>query len=183
MSSYTNPVNFGDIIKAITFCCKPSVIVEFGILNGFSLQAFIDATSEQTLIEAYDIFEEFNGNGADFDTIRSRFQQPNVTIKRGDFFKVHGKLEYADIIHVDIANNGDVYEFAIEHYLPKIRQGGFLILEGGSIQRDQVEWMVKYNKPKIQPVIQKYMKTYDICTIGEFPSLTVIRKNNIKLYE
>ena len=78
------------------------------------------------------------------------------------------------MIHIDIANNGDTYEDAIKHYLPKLSPTGIMILEGGSAQRDEVEWMNKYNKPKIYPVIQKYSKDYIIKTIGNIPSLTFI---------
>ena len=79
-----------------------------------------------------------------------------------------------DMIHIDIANNGDTYEDAIKHYLPKLSPTGIMILEGGSAQRDEVEWMVKYNKPQIYPILQKYSQIYNIKTIGSFPSITLI---------
>ena len=47
-----------------------------------------------------------------------------------------------------------------------------MIMEGGSEQRDNVEWMIKYNKPQIQPVIKKY----GLNVIGTFPSITIIKK-------
>ena len=51
-----------------------------------------------------------------------------------------------------------------------------MIMEGGSNTRDNIEWMVKYNKPKIEPVIQKYKNNFDITVIGDFPSITLITK-------
>ena len=82
-----------------------------------------------------------------------------------------------DIIHIDIANNGDVFEYAIKNYLPKLCENGILLLEGGSIERDKVEWMSKYNKPLIEPVIKKHIKNnLNIQVIGSFPSITIIRK-------
>ena len=81
-----------------------------------------------------------------------------------------------DIIHIDIANNGDVYDYALKHYLPKLTDNGILLLEGGSTERDEVEWMNKYNKPKINPVLKKYENEYSITVIGNFPSLTIIQK-------
>ena len=53
-------------------------------------------------------------------------------------------------------------------------ENGIMIMEGGSEQRDNVEWMIKYNKPKIQPVIKKY----GLNVVGTFPSITII-KNKI----
>ena len=40
-SSYKSNVNFGDIISSVTFGLNPKKIVEFGILNGFSLENFV----------------------------------------------------------------------------------------------------------------------------------------------
>tara|TARA_B110000037_G_scaffold200056_1_gene240346 strand:+ start:1668 stop:1847 length:180 start_codon:yes stop_codon:yes gene_type:complete len=57
----------------------------------------------------------------------------------------------------------------------------FFIFEGGSKERDEVEWMNKYNKQKINPVIEKYKKNYSITTIGELHSLTIIKKYNYLL--
>ena len=96
--------------------------------------------------------------------------------KYGDYYELHNNIpnNSIDIIHIDIANNGEVYEYAIQNYLPKLSSKGVLILEGGSKDRDEVEWMNKYNKPKIQPIIEKYSKIYTIKNIGNHPSLTLI---------
>ena len=55
-SSYNNKINFGDIISTITFMKKPQQIVECGILEGYSLSKFIESSSSNTSIYAYDIF-------------------------------------------------------------------------------------------------------------------------------
>ena len=51
-----------------------------------------------------------------------------------------------------------------------------MILEGGSIERDSVEWMVKYDKPRIQPILQKYSDSVRIEVIEDYPSITLISK-------
>ena len=51
-----------------------------------------------------------------------------------------------------------------------------MILEGGSLSRDSVEWMVKYQKPMIQPVLQKYSNSVRIEVIEDYPSITLISK-------
>ena len=58
----------------------------------------------------------------------------------------------------------------------KLTKNGVIIMEGGSSERDNIEWMIKYNKPKILPVINKYKSQYDIKTIGNIPSITLIKK-------
>ena len=47
-----------------------------------------------------------------------------------------------------------------------------MILEGGSEERDNINWMIKYNKTKIQPIIKKN----NIKVIGSFPSITLFKK-------
>ena len=50
-------------------------------------------------------------------------------------------------------------------------------MEGGSDERDNIEWMNKYNKPKIKPVLQEFASKFNIKTIGNMPSITLITKN------
>ena len=172
-SSYNNKVTFGDILNSIVFTLNPKKIVEIGILEGCSLECFAESSNSDTIIQAYDIFEEFNGNHANRENLVSRFKKyNNVTINYGDFYEVHKDISNIDIIHIDIANNGDVFEYAVNNYLPKLSENGIMIMEGGSEQRDNVEWMIKYNKPKIQPVIKKY----GLKVVGTFPSITIIKK-------
>lgn len=47
-----------------------------------------------------------------------------------------------------------------------------MILEGGSKERDEVYWMNKYNKEKINP----YLENLNVKIIGQNPSMTLIRK-------
>ena len=74
---------YNNVFKALAFCIKPTKIVEFGILEAYSLLAWIEATEIDTEIEAYDIFEDFPYNGASHADITERFNtHTNVTIKR-----------------------------------------------------------------------------------------------------
>ena len=130
---------------------------------------------KDTSIEAYDIFEEFNGNHAKKDKLVSSFKDyNNVSINYGNFYEVYKNINNVDIIHIDIANNGDVYEYAVKNYLPKLSDNGILLMEGGSEERDNVKWMIKYKKPQIQPIIKKY----GFKVIGTFPSISILRKTN-----
>lgn len=174
-SSYKNDLNYGDLLETITFIQKPESILEIGILDGFSLKCFADNSDIETKIDAYDIFDEFNGNHGNKEQLTESFKEyNNVSIRYGDFYELDKSEDKYDMIHIDIANNGDVYEFSINNYLPKLNKNGLLLLEGGSEKRDNVEWMIKYKKPKIQPVLEKYRDRMNIKTIGEIPSLTLI---------
>lgn len=173
-SSYTNTdINYGDILSSITFAQSPKTIVEIGILDGYSLSKFVDASSTSTMVHAYDIFDEFNGNAASKDELLDTFRDhPNVTIDYGDFYKLHTIIPgNIDIIHIDIANDGDVYDYAIKNYMNLLSPTGMLILEGGSKERDEVEWMTKYNKTSINPLLSQLNHV----TLGSVPSMTLIR--------
>ena len=177
MSSYESKLDFGDIINTMTFIKNPQKIIEFGVLEGYSLDKFIESSSKNCIINAYDIFDDFNGKHSDYSIIKKYSDIDRVNVERGDFYKLHSSIpdKSIDILHVDIANNGDVYEFVFENYLTKMADNGIIILEGGSEERDSVYWMKKYNKPLIQPVIRKYSKDYDIHIVGNFPSMTIVR--------
>lgn len=178
-SSYKNNLDYKDIFDTLCFLKNPQKIVEIGILDGYSLKAMADNVSSSCQIDAYDIFEEFNGNGANKEKLSQTFSAyKNVNIQYGDFYKVIDNLydESIDILHIDIANNGEVFEFALTNYIKKIKRDGVIILEGGSKERDEVEWMNKYNKPKITPILNKYKDDFKIKIIGSLPSLTIILK-------
>ena len=52
------------------------------------------------------------------------------------------------------------------------------LLEGGSVERDNVYWMKKYNKPKIVSAIEEIKKTHNVYTIDDHPSITFITKKS-----
>jgi predicted O-methyltransferase YrrM len=176
-SSYTNE-KFSKVLRAICLVKNPTKIVEFGILDGYSLDCFIESTGENCQIDAYDLFEEFPYNSSEFNSINQKYKESRVSIMKGDLFFSGNELldNSIDIIHVDIANDGDVYEYCIDNLIKKLKKDGVLILEGGSEERDNIEWMVKFNKRKIREVLYKYSDEYKIKVFNEFPSLTLISK-------
>jgi len=180
MSSYEKNDFYSDFSQII-LKINPQLIVEFGILDGYSLDAFVDCRNEVCEIHAYDLFDDFPFNAADFSTIQKIYGHfKNIKIEKLDFYKGvdRYKDESIDILHVDIANNGDVYKFAIENYMKKIKKGGVMLLEGGSKERDEVEWMNKFSKRKINPYIESIKDNFDISIIEKFPSVTIIKNKS-----
>lgn len=171
-------ITYGEFVKLIVQITNPSKIVEIGILDGYSLESFANAATKTTEIFAYDLFDKFDGNHSNEEILLQKFNGfDNVKILHGDFYNLHNSIGDADIIHIDIANNGDVFQHTINNYYPKMKKGGIIIFEGGSEDRDDVEWMNKYKKTKINPAIQKYIAHgYNIKIYGSFPSITVIKK-------
>ena len=173
-SSYINKdLDYGEIIKTICYLIQPKLIIEFGILEGYSLDKFIENTNNNTIIKAYDIFDKFNGNHANFLNLIKKYKNfENVEIIEKNFYEYERIPNNIDILHIDIANDKTVYDYAIKNYLPKLSNSGVIILEGGSKERDEVYWMNKYNKDKINP----YLKNLNVKIIGKNPSMTIIRK-------
>jgi len=168
--------NYDKVFQSICFTLKPQRIVEFGILEGYSLDSFVKYGGD-AIIEANDLFDEFPYNAADHGFVTNKYKDnSNVFINKKNFYDAVEDYEdnSIDILHIDIANNGDVFEFAIQNYLPKVC--GVMILEGGSLERDNVEWMRKYDKPTIQPVLQKYSDNVRIEVLDDYPSITLISK-------
>ncbi len=180
-SSYLNKIDYSDIFATLLFNQPLTTdIVEIGVLDGYSLEAMANNVPISTNIKAYDIFEEFNGNSSNKKYLENKFSKySNVSINYGDFYNLHSTIkdQSLDILHIDIANNGDVVEYIFANYMDKLKSNGILIMEGGSNERDNVEWMIEYNKPKINPVLKKYSSDYHIKTIGTIPSITIIRRN------
>jgi predicted O-methyltransferase YrrM len=181
-SSYKKAeLNYGHFFQFLIGFHKPKVIVEFGILEGFSLMNMVVAGNnlpKEPNITAYDIFEKFNGNHAKPEIIEKFKNYQNVSIKEGDFFKIYKEIpnNSIDIIHIDIENTGDVYKFAVENYLNKLTLGGFMILEGGSVERDSIDWMSKYEKSKIRDFLEHHHTyNFEYITISIFPSITIIK--------
>ena len=152
---------------------RPVSILEIGLLDGYSLELFEKYTLKSTQIKGVDIFEDYKFKNADKDYLIQKFiNYKNVTIENGDFFTYYKKKEEYDLIHIDISNDGDIYKFAIENYLNLANKA--LLLEGGSQDRDKVEWMIKYNKTPINKYLKKISSDLDFKIIEKFPSMTII---------
>ena len=88
-----------------------------------------------------------------------------------------------DYLHVDISNDGDVFRRTFATWGPRVRR--VILLEGGSSQRDRVEWMVRYGKPPIVPAIDDIRRAHpewSIAVLEPYPSLTVaVRSDGSRL--
>ena len=179
MKSSYKENHYGNVFKALAISTKPRRIVEFGILEAYSLTIWAESCPETTQISAYDIFEDFPYNAADYKNIVDKFKAyNNISINRANFFGTEDVFKDGeiDILHIDIANDGDVYKYAIDYYMQKVSSQGVCILEGGSESRDNVYWMKEFNKTKIKPVIEKEIERtkYDILVLEDYPSVTLI---------
>jgi predicted O-methyltransferase YrrM len=183
--------NLGRTLEIMTLGYKPRLIVECGILDGYSLYHFAKATksnSESNYFDghviAYDLFEDYkfkHGNAIDvYNMLKHEGVTDYATILQGDAYKVHESYEEGeiDLLHIDIANDGNTFLKMFELWASKISRFGRIVFEGGSQERDRVGWMKKYNKRSIRSVLPKLTKNkkWQVTVIKEWPSLTVMKR-------
>jgi predicted O-methyltransferase YrrM len=81
-----------------------------------------------------------------------------------------------DFLHIDISNDGKTYRWAMAAFRDLIKPGGIMVLEGGTIERDHVPWMKKYNKQPIAPVLAESNSAWIWYTEPHFPGMTVFTR-------
>ena len=193
MSSYKKN-NYGLVLGNIVLKNKPACLVELGVLHGYSTSFIAQALKEIKKLtgvsgrfDAYDLFEDYPYKHGVQTIVQTMLRENEVdgfvNLYKGDAYKVHKNYQdkQVDFLHVDISNNGQVVRDILELWHNKIRHGGIIVFEGGSEERDNIEWMKKYNKSSIKkeletnPIIAKH---YTYTVHNPFPSITVLIKNN-----
>jgi hypothetical protein len=139
--------NLGKTLYNLVLQHRPKKIVEFGSLNGYSAICMAMALDEigEGKIESYDLFEDYEFKHGKVTECNHNAQKYGVdkyiTFLHGDIWKYKGS---ADMFHVDISNDGDIIKEVRKKLFKK-----FVVFEGGSQERDEVEWMQKYRKSPI----------------------------------
>lgn len=174
----------------------PSLVVECGVLDGYSTfniawalrHNFVNRGIQSNFI-AYDLWEGYEYKHGYFDEVATMLRKNGllnhyVNLHYGDAFQVHGNFQdrTVDFLHMDISNDGEKLYRTIDLWGPKISQGGIIAFEGGSLERDNIEWMKKFDKEPMQPVLTKIIeddplgKYWSFQIFTEFPSLTLLFK-------
>lgn len=163
-------------------------ILELGVLDGYStLFLGLAAKGYNGSVVSVDIFESYPYNHADEQETRARIARAGlasaVTIDRtlAENFVQICQHEAYDVVHVDISNDGDIFFWAICKVVPLLKIGGIMIFEGGSAERDQVDWMKKYNKRPINSLLacgeaDCMWPDLKISVIDIFPSITIVER-------
>jgi hypothetical protein len=184
--------NLGQVLKAYIMAFRPRHAVELGVLDGYStyhiaegIKHIKDTENWAPLFDSYDLFEDYQYNHGSQQEVQNMLDSKSlgafVKLQKGDAYEVYKKYGdmSIDFMHVDISNTGEVLKKFIELWHPKIANRCIILFEGGSEERDNVEWMVKYNMPPIKkeidsnPIINKY---YIVGTYYQFPSITMLMR-------
>lgn len=191
-SSYAEN-NLGRVIYNQVISCKPSLCVEIGVLDGYSSFHIASALKfleekgvlKNPILESYDLFDDYKYNHGNMKSVKKFLTELNLEkyfkLFKADAFTVHERYEDYSVpfLHVDISNDGNVLSRIIEKWNSKIAKDGIIVFEGGSKERDEIEWMKKYNKKSIREEIKKnktLKSSYVWKTHNAFPSITVMKK-------
>ena len=64
----------------------------------------------------------------------------------------------------------------LKYLVPLSKTNKLLMLEGGSKDRDKVDWMINFTKRPINPYLEKISNNLNVEIIQKYPSMTLIRK-------
>jgi hypothetical protein len=172
--------DYGSIFYALIRALNPTRAVEIGIFQGFSLLSAAAALRDNGAgrIAGHDLFDAYPYRHADKEQVSRQIAASGLerwaVTHCCDERHVHERYNTVDYLHVDVSNNGDTYRRVFEQWSRKVRQ--VILLEGGSAERDQVDWMRRYDKPAIGPALAEIGERYpnwSLTVLQPFPSLTI----------
>ena len=184
--------NYGKVFENLVYAFTPQICVELGVLDGYStlhIAKGIDHVGKvldhRSHLFSYDLFHDYPYKHSIEKDVELMLEKnkvlQHVDLIHGDAYNAYKDFSDVSIclVHIDISNDGDVLKKMVELWYPKLTWGGMIVFEGGSEERDNVDWMVKYNKPKIKPELESNKlinSKFLYGTYNMFPSLTILIK-------
>lgn len=178
-SSYRDH-EYGAFFYALVRCLKPRRCVELGVLQGYSLIAAARALRDnrEGRIDGFDLFEDYPYTSEPcartVERIRSAGLRDWAEVHRTEADSVSADLDKVDYLHVDLSNDGDRFRQVFAIWSAKVEQ--VIVLEGGGKLRDEVDWMIRHQRPPIAPAIDELRRNHPgwrISVLEPYPSLTV----------
>lgn len=173
--------NYGDFFYSLMRVYQPEKVVELGTKAGFSayhLARGLKANGRGSL-DCYDLWENYEFNSVPQSVAEENLKKFKdiIRYKLRNVIGVDKTYKSVDILHVDVGNEGEILDNIIPKWIGKTRQ--LIIIEGGSSERDKVEWMIKFKKIPIKKWLEDFARRrgdIEYFTIEPFPSITVIKK-------
>lgn len=173
--------NYGDFFYALMRVYQPEKVVELGTKAGFStchMARGLMANGKGT-IDCYDLWENYEFNSVPKSLAEGNLKgfKKIITFKSANAIGVDKAYQAIDILHIDLGNEGGILEKIVPLWIDKVRQ--VIVIEGGSVERDRVEWMIKFKKIPIRKWLEDFATSIgdiEYFTIEPFPSVTIIRK-------
>ena len=181
--------NYGNVFRALILGHKPKIVVECGVLDGYSTiniahaLRFNYSMGIESEFYAYDLWEEYEYKHGELEEVKNMLidQDLNdyVMLNEGDAFDIADVFNdvSVDFLHMDISNNGHKLLKTLKVWGDKISKDGMIAFEGGSEERDNVEWMIKFDFPSIREELINNPEVSDnwhIQIFKRFPSMTLL---------
>ena len=170
--------NLGKSLYEVVMDLKPKKIVEFGVLYGYSTISMAEALKalNQGKIFAYDLWDDFSGEHTTIDVAQKNINDYQVaelvTLGKKDLADWLLEPEPFDLVHIDVLNTGDTIVAAYKGLEEMLKKGSAILFEGGTLERDLVDWMIKGHKTPMN--IVKDDIGYEVIDV-RFPGLSIIR--------
>ena len=190
--------NYGSVFKALVLSSKPELIVECGILDGYSLYNMASAVKFNHYkkgifghIYAIDLWDGYEYNHGNYGRVHDLLAEfgliDYVDLINNDAFEAAEMFRDGDVdmLHMDISNDGDKLIDTLQRWGSKLSPEGVIVFEGGSVERDEVKWMKDYKKTPIHSNLKSNPLVYeewDFQIFDPFPSITLLWKKKGKRY-
>ena len=174
-SYYLN--NIGETLYNLVLELQPKVVVEFGSLNGYSATCMAMALHELGnggKVQCYDLWTKYPYKNSSIENTKNNISKYEL-LEYVEFYEEDFNtwdIQYFDLLHVDISNDGETLLNIKKRFLKQLTQGKAIIFEGGSHERDNVEWMREYGKVPMNSV--KHTVDYRILN-ENFPSVSIVK--------
>lgn len=175
-------------LYALILQFKPKTIIEYGteyggtaIIMALALKQLQDEENHRGKVYTYDTFEEQSkgeiGSVPRLEiakrNLSNNFIKDFVEVDKGDFWEFCNRdNKDFDLLYFDIDNDGDKVLEMYNSCKDNIEKGSIVLFEGGSTVRDNVIWMEKLNKTKINDV--KDQVNYKLLTPDQKYSFSII---------
>lgn len=180
---------YGLLFYTLTRLYRPKIAVELGSLAGYSGLHIAAAMRDNAVpghhLSLVDLWEGYAFRRCSLTDIQNNFRRDGLLDQNWrwiNFMQMNAsdaaKLfrdKTVDLLHIDISNDGIKLAETFSAWTPKLADGAVVIVEGGSFERDHVEWMTEYAKAPIQSWLET-MTDWHQWTLEPFPSVTLMRK-------
>lgn len=191
LSNAWKTVNYGFLFYGIIRGLRPDVCVELGTYAGFSAYWFGLALKHNGKghLDCYDLWEQYLFNHVEKVVAEKNLEGLPVRLYQEDAVNAYKKYgaNSVDFLMIDLSNTGDIYRDYLYNWYHKLSPNAIVLMEGGTIERDNVEWMKKFEKPSIQRAFDEdlvknsyLLSHYDYVVISLFPGLTMFTKKKIR---
>jgi predicted O-methyltransferase YrrM len=176
--------NLGITIYDYVRKTRPEKVIELGTLHGYSAICIGLALRDNGFgsLVCYDLWEDYEFNSTTIESTRETIEEYGlssiVKLEKGDAYTVCKEINYFDLAHIDISNDGERLDIILSLLTKHINNGAEILFEGGTIERDEKSWIRKNNKKTINSVKKKF--DYYVWD-SRWPGISLISKNREKI--